>query len=467
MHRLSLSIVLFTFISCVQNTNIKPEFIPCDTLTGWENESGERCGYLTVPENHYKPDGRKIKIAFAIKKGSNDASGIPTIYLTGGPGEPALSIKQRFYRDDLLSIGDVILLDQRGMGLSTPLERLDQIIIGILAQDLTMEQERLEVIRTMRDMKKQLISEGIDLSMYNTIQNARDVGALMNALGYKQYNLWGGSYGTKLGAYVMKYFPEKIHAAALTAPATLNNTALVSRIPDFTNALEALINKCPNDPDCANKHPDLRSDILMVLNELESDPVTISLVDRPFTINPQDAVFLIRYLLYRSNGDQLVSQFIIALKEKNIEALQNLSSNAYAVIQQINLTAFYSFEAYEEFGPSTIDDLNQAISKSEIVSIAGLAWFQSFIPALGEWHSGRVTNEENELKNIQVPTVVIANAFDPSTPSKYALMFDQAIDPCYIINLKKFGHGAFGPCMAKIRREFLQDPNKPIDEECD
>lgn len=466
--RWSIFIVLLSVnISCEEKAAPAiPEYIDCSNWVGWSNQSGVQCGLIEVPEDHENPLGKKIKIAFAKKRGDEGSSGHPTIYLTGGPGQDALSNMNRFQRDNLLQVGDVILVDQRGMGKSGALPDLGEATLDILAADLSLDQEQEEMAILMDSVRLYIGSKSIDLTKYNTTQNALDIGILMEALGYEKYNLWGGSYGTKLGAYIMKYFPDKIHASVLTAPAALDNQALENRFPDFVNALDELFKLCGKNPECKTQHENLRIATMRTLQNLKGKPMVITLADRRFTVNPQDAVFLIRYMLYRSDADQLLSDFVRALETENISEVERICNNAMAVFKGVNTTAFYSFCAYEEFSDETLENIELHIKSSDILSVAGLGWFQAFIPGMVNWHSGRIGEDEHKIENIEVPTLVITNTYDPVTPARNSEMFLQAIPGCQILNLGNFGHGAFTPCTAKIRREFLMNPGREIDESC-
>jgi hypothetical protein len=67
------------------------EEIPCPTpnvagLDALNFPAGVTCGYLTVPENRAKPDGRQIRI-FASRAPAVTATGQePLVWLAGGPG---------------------------------------------------------------------------------------------------------------------------------------------------------------------------------------------------------------------------------------------------------------------------------------------------------------------------------------------------------------------------------------------
>ena len=49
------------------------------------------CGWVTVPEDHAKPDGKTIKLAVArFKSDASNPEPDPIVYLEGGPGGSAL-----------------------------------------------------------------------------------------------------------------------------------------------------------------------------------------------------------------------------------------------------------------------------------------------------------------------------------------------------------------------------------------
>lgn len=94
--------------------------------------------------------------------------------LGGGPGEalvePALTepeVRQVFARGDR----DVILLDQRGDGVSDPV--LTCAAVEELDEPLISADDRVaEVVTARRD---ELIDDGVDLDGFDHVNNARDV----------------------------------------------------------------------------------------------------------------------------------------------------------------------------------------------------------------------------------------------------------------------------------------------------
>ena len=106
------------------------------------------CGYVTVPEDHQKPEGPFIQIAVAIiKEQSAERQPDPVLVLSGGPGQKTLQdtvaiaqILEPFHPQR-----DLILFDQRGVGHSQPSlncpEFVDALFANLAEPDATRQAE--------------------------------------------------------------------------------------------------------------------------------------------------------------------------------------------------------------------------------------------------------------------------------------------------------------------------------------
>ncbi len=158
------------------------------------------CGFVVVPEDHDDPVGPTVRIAVAvIKDQSEDHLTDPVMLLSGGPGEKTVlntpAMVQRLA--PIHPNRDLIIFDHRGVGLCEPALECPEFVQAFF--DLLDEsdpdvalQARFGAVMACRD---RLVSEGHNLSAYNTTQNAADVNSIRIALGYDQVNLYGGSYG--------------------------------------------------------------------------------------------------------------------------------------------------------------------------------------------------------------------------------------------------------------------------------
>ena len=71
------------------------------------------------------------------------------------------------------------------------------------------------LVDASRECYERLMAEGVDLGAYNSKQNAADFADLRKALGIKEWNVYGVSYGTDLALTYMREHPEGIRSVAI------------------------------------------------------------------------------------------------------------------------------------------------------------------------------------------------------------------------------------------------------------
>ncbi|MEM6802423.1 MAG: alpha/beta fold hydrolase, partial [Bacteroidota bacterium] len=188
----------------------KLEAQSCDFIEGMSSSQKVECGLLEVPENHDDPQGRKIEIAYVLVKAKNPLSGkFPLITFSGGPGGASIHpmSAEAWSQSPINDERDIIVFDQRGIGYSSGLPNMEKDFFDLMAKNADEEEEQILMDEIVKKYKKLCDEQGIGLAYYNSFQNARDVGLLMDHLGYEQYNIGGGSYGTRLARVVQDMFP--------------------------------------------------------------------------------------------------------------------------------------------------------------------------------------------------------------------------------------------------------------------
>ena len=120
----------------------------------------------------------------------------------------------------LRGIADVILLDQRGTGRTTP--GLDCPPDASLPSDALLDQERAlaALLPPLEACAARLLAAGIEPADYTTAASADDIDDLRLALGAERLSLLGFSYGTELAlAYVRRHAGPFIGHANKGVPA--------------------------------------------------------------------------------------------------------------------------------------------------------------------------------------------------------------------------------------------------------
>ncbi|TPW26334.1 alpha/beta fold hydrolase [Martelella alba] len=244
----------------------------CPRPIGKEEIEGKTiiCGLVSVPEDHDTPDGKHIDLFFTVLKShSSVPEPDPVAYLHGGPGAGTLEslegVAQVF--DPFRQTRDVIMWDQRAAGLSsqsvTCFNAIYQSFLDIaLAPDDEEEPDSMsaadgKVNEKLAACLSELEASEIDTAKYNTVQNARDVPAILNTLGYDSYNLYGISYSTKLTLEVMRSAPGGLRAAVIDGVAPPVVKLYDTIAPPIDEALVSLANDCAENKDCNESYPEL------------------------------------------------------------------------------------------------------------------------------------------------------------------------------------------------------------------
>jgi pimeloyl-ACP methyl ester carboxylesterase len=239
-------------------------------------------GRLVVKENRSNPNSNLIELAFVRLKSTAASPGPPTIYLEGGPGASPISIARfpvymRAFTK-LREIGDVILLDQRGVGLSRP--NLTRLSPQSLPLDFFVDQATaLGIFKARsREAADYFRQQGVDLRAYNTVESADDIDDLRRALGVDKVNLLGFSYGTHLGLAVIRRHGDHLSRVALIGTEGPNHT---QKLPSTTEKQIATITKLvAQDPTVGALVPDLAGLMKRVLERLEKRPAIVRITDQ-------------------------------------------------------------------------------------------------------------------------------------------------------------------------------------------
>jgi pimeloyl-ACP methyl ester carboxylesterase len=222
-----------------------------------------RCGTLAVPEDRRAPRGRKIKLFVGVVPAYGPKPHAePIVWLSGGPGGAAASDDAAFAADTFLVANrtrDLVLVDQRGVGRSTPL-------VCPRPPVLTSIEQALEYARScLRGVKR-------DPRLYTTDAAMDDVDAVRKALGYRKIVLYGGSYGGTAGQVYLARHGGNVVAAVLDG-ATLLDVPIWQRMPLSTQAaFDKLVARCAAAAACRRDFPDVAGDLRAVLERLRAAP---------------------------------------------------------------------------------------------------------------------------------------------------------------------------------------------------
>ncbi|EAQ03487.1 hypothetical protein OB2597_02667 [Pseudooceanicola batsensis HTCC2597] len=237
------------------------------------------CGRVEVPYDHGDPEGRTISIAFNLYKAhSLSPEPDPVIYLHGGPGDGTVSRVAGTigFFEHLRARRDIIAIDERGVDTSAP-EMDCYATLGDQLGPVAQSQTGPAVPTLEQDFIKGCLAEldarGIDYSLINTEQNAMDVPAVMSALGYDSYNIYGISYGTKLAMEVLRQDPPGIRSAIIDGNAPPWLPLYSSFWQSHSDPIRTSLEPCERDPVCNAAYPDIVDRTFELFETLDAEPV--------------------------------------------------------------------------------------------------------------------------------------------------------------------------------------------------
>lgn len=327
--RAGIAAILFATALCAaqESVTIKKETIP---VRGGGTMDAE-LGRLKVPENRNKKDSKAITLAFLRVPSPLPNPGPPVFMLAGGPGGSSIDMAKRHMAGGgrpILELfgGDLIAIDQRGVGLSRPnLESsvrynfplakpgAPSAMLKIIQSKCTAEAERFR-------------KKGVDLSGYTTVESADDIDAVRAALGYEKIVLWGESYGSHLALATLRRHEAHIERSVLICPEGPDDTLKLPSDTDKTLARVATLIKA--DTAWGTRNPDFVKDVKEILERLREKPVIVEVDGERVGISAFDVQGLIADKLSRSRkGIDQLPALIQAMKSGEFaEAARELAA---------------------------------------------------------------------------------------------------------------------------------------------
>ena len=475
----------------------KTETIVCPFKRTVRYKPGEiSCGLLSVPENREKSRSRTIKLHFVKiaakqpkdwdteEKGDWSKREDPIIYLTGGPGAQVTGYVKRLKDHGVLGSRDLYILEQRGIGFSGDFCPKYGLFDPSVGNTPDWDAYGRAQVAQMEACFAAAKAERIDLSGYNTIENARDVEALRRALGFEQWNVWGISYGSILGQAYINQDPAGIRAVVLDAIVPITPGAHFQRIGrHYQRDLDLLDAACAAQPSCARTYPDLQKRFKAAINKVKSQPIEVDAIDTEQF--PAGKGWFFHDLIGGAPFAALYEQDNYPTLPALMDAIiRRVEKNDYKALRA--LTAGGGFGGPGGFGISqgmynaiACNDgwvlyLKEAVEQDqrehpELASIFG-------DPALLDEQSalckrfGMPPRPQDQYKTVvtDIPAVIANGQMDPITPPPLAQMIVPGFSRGTYVEFPYAGHGPTRSveCAGEFLTKFFDAPDAAVDKTC-
>ena len=232
---------------------------PRVTALVWTPCNGDlQCATLVVPLDYSHPSGATIAIAVARHPAGDPAQRIGSLVIDpGGPGVSGVDDMRNelsALTPRLLEDFDIVLFDPRGVERSAPITCGTGTGSAPSDPAPSTPGEQAATIKGLKQFAAACEKNSAALLPYvGTVDAARDMDRLRQALGDSGLTYMGQSYGTLLGLTYAAFFPTHIRAMVLDSvidPALSFDQITAGQADGFENVLEAFFSWCADSTSC-------------------------------------------------------------------------------------------------------------------------------------------------------------------------------------------------------------------------
>lgn len=425
------------------------------------DEPPVRCAYLDVPVLHVDPSAGTIALFVTIVPARVPDDREPVVVLSGGPGGITGSLG--WLEHPAREHHDIVLLDQRGAGLSEPSLYCGELETSRVANAGASHDDpaRLKAFRdAAAACRARYVGRGVDLTAFNTEESAADIDDLRRALGAARLNLHGGSYGTRLALEVMRAFPNGVRSAALFGTYPHPRDILSDSAQDGDAALRAVLAACAEDPDCPEADPQAVFERRM--RELDERPMTRTLDDgSSYALTSIDVGVRLFSMMYQTSEIPNVPGVAVAGfapgpgEDPPVPGL-GVFDSAMGLYLSVTCREDYPFADRERADRAPF-------------YMRGFRWDASVTVAQCEgWDVPPGPARFKEPVRSDVPTLLVVGRFDPITPPRASYLAAETLSRSQVVELPGAGHDTQQdtPCVQGMLEAFIADPAAPLDTSC-
>ena len=442
-------------------------FEPC-ALEGSQGMDAEKayCAVHEVPENPAQPNGRKIKLNLAMLPARNDGGEDPIVFLAGGPGQAAVEygsyaglILQQANRNR-----DILLVDQRGTGKSNALscpeaEKKYKVV------DVTLTPaEQLESMKACHAE----IATTADTRFYTTANFVDDLERIRKAIGAKQYNLVGISYGTRSAQKYAAAYPQNVRSMVLDGVAPNDLVIGADFARQLDNALKKQDEYCAKESSCKKTYGgDLSQRLRALRVKLDGSPASVQVRDqktnqtKDIRITGDQMVSLVQKLAYQPEAMSILPLLIQTAEQGDYQPLGALINTMGAESSGIEAGLYMSVTCAEDMPRWNANgDASQFLMGRDVR--------KDFEAACKLWPSGTMPTDFAKTPVLKIPTLMLSGDLDPVTPPSYAQSIIKQFPNGRSLVLKGSSHGSMTRgCTSRLVGQFIDRGDaKSLDASC-
>lgn len=423
--------------------------------------SGE-CATVVVPLDHSQPDGEQISLHVKRLPATGERIG-GLFFNFGGPGAGAADLIDRFaIPDSIRQRFDIIGMDPRGVGASTPLAcGLDPATLYSADPTIEDETDATELIgistRYANDCEA---AKGAVLPHLGTRNVARDMDLIRAGMGDETLSYVGYSYGTSVGQAYAELFPDRVRAMILDGlvdPAPDGIDVAVEQAQGFETALANWALDCDQRSSCDFSDPLDAVDRMLAAAERG---VPSSSGNRVF--GPGEAAVGLAYPLYNQSLWPSLDEAIDAANDGDGAGMLELADGYTSLV---DFSIYFAVSCLDSTWPRSTDEfLARAKDADAVAPRFGEAIVNDYIRC-AVWP---VTPDPigGVSADGAPPILVVSTTGDPATPYENGVRVAERLASGVLVSFDGEGHTIVfqgSGCIDALARDYLVDLEVPGD----
>ena len=455
------------------------EEVACPPTVVRNAQHTARCGFLTVPENRSKPNGRTIRL-FVVRERPNGAlRPDPVLALQELGSTRAWTgsdyLPPRVHRE-------VITVDHRGLGRSEPslaCPEVERLSGSSMAAPINDRRTRAKLLPGVQACRDRLVGQGVDLAAYNVREIAADAEDLRLALGIERWNVRAHGSGARIAFEILRRHGERVRAVWLSSPEIPQLDLLTTGIRGTRYATKALAAACALDRLCNEFFPKVERALDRNLEAAERRPRKLrgrhEGVATPIALDGGTTLRALREGLawVPEAGPKAIASDSLrdGIFGHNWLADGPLFALGYSVDpgreDVFSHGAWFSSVCHDQLPFVTQAELN-ALTRGAPAYREAFAQ-SPFADICRIWRAGRATQDVHTAVRSNVPVLIFVGRFDPYGSPPFARHAARTLARSWIFEISAGGHNALADsyCALATRNAWIDRPTSPPDRTCE
>jgi pimeloyl-ACP methyl ester carboxylesterase len=430
------------------------------------------CGRLDVPIDYAHPASGTLPL-FLLRvtlAGQTDRIG-SLVVNPGGPGvsgaDAAIGLAMTM-PEDVLKRFDVVGFDPRGVALSTPVECIPDPL-----------KEKIEASEPRPTTNAQLDAAfalartvaggcakkyGDALGAFDTVDTARDMDLIRQAVGDRKITYLGYSYGTTLGSTYAELFPKNIRALVLDGVVDPDSTPQAdaqASAAGLEKGFDAFAADCTHQAAACPVGKDPRAFVQSLLTRAAAKPIPSKKQGETRAATPGIVLTGVLSALYDKGSWPQLARALAAAGRGDSQGLFSLADSYSGRLDDGSYTnqtdaniAINCADTPQRFGENQVRALARAWnSKYPLFGAGAAVGLYTCTP----WQADRTPLPKRKAVDTSSPVLVVGNTGDPVTPYPGAQDMARDLGDDVLLTWHGQGHTSYPktPCVTKAVDAYL------------